>query len=364
MTLLEKYAALLVDYCLEIKKNDRLFIKTTLLAEPLVKEIYKATLDRGGHLETEFIFEGQNKILFDRAKLHQIEYISPTTWYRFENFEKYLFIRAPYNLFEDKNIDGEKLKIRADATKPLNDLYFERTANGSMERSLCQFPTQASAQAAEMALDDYQEFVYAACKLYDKDPSQSWLQVRLQQQSVTDFLNQSKNIIYRGENIDISFSCSGRTWINSDGRANMPSGEVFTAPVEDSVNGEVYFSYPAIYRGNEVIGVRLTFKDGYITNWSAEKGQEVLNDIFKIEGARRLGEAAIGTNYNIQRITRNILFDEKIGGSIHLAVGQAYKQCGGKNRSSVHWDMITDMKKDGQIIADGKVIYERGKFLI
>jgi aminopeptidase len=162
----------------------------------------------------------------------------------------------------------------------------------------------------------------------------------------------------------MSFSVKGRKWINSDGRANMPSGEVFSAPIEDSVNGWAYFSYPTIYMGKDVEGVRLEVKDGEVVKWSAEKGQDVLDKVFSVEGARRWGEVAVGTNMNIQRTTRNILFDEKIGGSIHMAVGQSYKQCGGKNESAVHWDMITDMRDGGEIIADGEVIYRNGAFVI
>ena len=177
-------------------------------------------------------------------------------------------------------------------------------------------------------------------------------------------LNQAEKVQYVGEHIDIKFSVKGRTWINSDGRTNMPSGEVFTGPVEDSVQGQVHFSYPSIYMGEEVEGVQLTVKDGLVTDWSAHRGKEFLDKIFEMKGTRRFGEVAIGTNYQINKITKNILFDEKMGGTVHMAIGQSYKHTGGLNESVVHWDMITDMKKDGQVIADGEVIYEKGKFLI
>ena len=200
--------------------------------------------------------------------------------------------------------------------------------------------------------------------MFDEDPIAKWLEVRKKQQVYVDYLNKVDFVQYKGPNIDISFSVKGRTWINSDGRANMPSGEVFSAPVEDSVNGKVYFSYPGLYMGKDVSGVSLEVKDGLIVSWDAEQGKDILDKVFAIPGARNWGEVAIGTNYNIQRTTRNILFDEKIGGSIHMAVGQSYKQCGGKNESAVHWDMITDMKNGGEIWADGVKIYENGLFLI
>ncbi|MBY5957615.1 aminopeptidase [Membranicola marinus] len=359
-----KYAELLLNYCLEVKKGDRLFVQSTFLAEPLLKEIYRIGTRLGALVEFDLALEGQSKIFFDEADDELLRMVSPVQEYRYRHYDKYLSIRAPYNLSEDKSISGAKLKIRKQALQPIHTLYFQRTADQTMDRCLCQYPTQAAAQAAEMSLDEYRQFVFQACRLYDANPTESWLKVRKNQQRVTDLLNRSEFIQYQGPHIDLSFSCKGRPWINSDGRANMPSGEIFTAPVDDSTQGTVYFTHPAIYRGQEVSGISLTFEDGYITAWSAEKGQAVLDDVFEIEGARRLGEAAIGNNYQIQQMTKNILFDEKIGGTIHLAVGQAYLQNNGINKSSIHWDMITDMSTDSRILADGKTIYENGHFII
>jgi aminopeptidase len=213
-----------------------------------------------------------------------------------------------------------------------------------------------------MSLEEYQQFVFGACNLFDEDPTQSWLNRRADQQEIVDLLNGRETVRYRGEGIDISFSTKGRTWINSDGQTNMPSGEVYTSPVEDSVNGTIHFSYPGLYGGHEVEGVTLWVKDGYIEKWEATRGKDFLDQIFSRKGTRRFGEAAVGTNYNINRMTKNILFDEKIGGTVHMAIGQSYLQCGGKNESSVHWDMITDMTKGGEIFADGEKIYQDGHF--
>ncbi|HKK79937.1 MAG TPA: aminopeptidase, partial [Phaeodactylibacter sp.] len=197
----------------------------------------------------------------------------------------------------------------------------------------------------------------------EDDPMQSWLAVREKQQQIVDLLDSRQEVRYVGKGTDISFRTDGRKWINSDGRTNMPSGEVYTSPVEDSVNGVIHFSYPGIYMGREVEGVTLQVKDGYIEKWEAERGKDFLDELFQIEGTRRFGEAAIGTNYNINQMTKNILFDEKIGGTVHMAIGQSYLQAGGKNQSTVHWDMITDMTKEGEIHADGEKIYEKGRFL-
>ena len=362
--ILARYARLLVDYCLEIKENDWLYISSTTLAEPLVREVYRHAIRAGAHVETDLAFAERGRIFLEEAGENQLQ--TPARFYSqaMESFNAYLYIRAPFNLREDQNTDANKSKMRTQAMAAAQKTYFERTATRDLKRNLCQFPTQAAAQEAGMSLEEYEHFVYGACKLYDEDPMQSWLNVRKSQQQIVDLLNKRKDIHYQGEGIDIRFRTEGRIWMNSDGQTNMPSGEVYTSPVEDSVNGTVHFSYPAVYMGHEVEGVTLWVKDGYVEKWEAKRGQAFLSQIFQIPGARRFGEAAIGTNYNINRFTKNILFDEKIGGTIHMAIGQSYLQTGGKNQSSVHWDMIGDMTNGGAIYADGEKIYENGQFLI
>ena len=202
------------------------------------------------------------------------------------------------------------------------------------------------------------------CMLNLDNPIAAWQDLSNKQQSLVDYLNKVSKIRYVGPKTDISFSTKDRIWINSDGHYNMPSGEVFTGPVEDSVQGHIYFTYPTVYEGADVSGIYLEVDKGVITSWKADVGQEVLDRVFSIEGARQFGEVAIGTNYSIQRATKNILFDEKIGGSIHMAIGASYPETGGKNESAVHWDMIKDMKTDAQIYADDILIYENGEFKI
>jgi aminopeptidase len=370
--ILSNYARLLVNYCLEIKVGEKLFIQTTPLAEPLVCEVYREALKAGASVvETDFMFRERNRIFANEAKTNeQLKIVSPFYKMAMETFDAYLHIRAPYNLREDASIemDKERSKIRTEAMNVVYQMYSERTAKrgqkGGMKRNLCQYPTDAAAQEAGMSLSEYENFVFKACNLFEENPQQAWLNVRKNQQHIVDHLNTCQMVRYVGNDTDISFSTKGRTWINSDGQTNMPSGEVYTSPVEDSVNGVVHFSYPCLYGGNEVEGVTLWVKDGYIEKWEAKRGQDFLNTIFQKEGARRFGEAAIGTNYNITQMTKNILFDEKIGGTIHMAIGQSYIQAGGENQSSVHWDMITDMTQQGEIYADGEIIYKNGKFLL
>lgn len=362
-SILEKYGELLVHYCLEIQPGNRLLIRSTTLAEPLVREVYRLATRAGAHVEIQLEIREQNRIFLMEAGEEQLRWVSPLFETAMARFEAYLHIRAPFNLREDQNIDPQKSVIRQAALQPASDLYFKRTATRELKRNLCQFPTQASAQEAGLSLEEYERFVYGACNLYDPDPVASWLEVRRKQQKIVDVLNSRQQVRYKGNGTDISFSTRGRKWINSDGQSNMPSGEVFTSPVEDSVNGVVHFSFPALYMGKEVEEVTLWVKDGYIEKWEAAKGKQVLDQVFGMEGTRRFGEAAIGTNYQIDRMTRNILFDEKIGGTIHMAIGQSYLQTGGKNQSPVHWDMITEMRNGGEIYADDEKIYENGKFL-
>lgn len=364
--ILEKYAHLLVNYCLAVKPNEKVYINSSYLAEPLLREVVKGIYKAGGHPQLNIELNGVSDLLLEYGNDEQLTFINPIKKQIWETFDCYLNIRAPFSKGDDERepSDPTKFKKYSEAQAALNNLYFERTGNGSMRRCLCQYPTQAGADDAEMTLEEYEKFVFQSCYLFDENPMGKWLEVRKAQQTYVDYLNKADKVHYKGPNIDITFSVKDRVWINSDGRANMPSGEVFSAPIEDSVNGTVYFSYRGLYMGKDVEGVRLEVKDGLIEKWSAEKGQDVLDKVFSVEGARRFGEVAVGTNYNIQRTSRNILFDEKIGGSIHMAVGQSYKQCGGKNESTIHWDMITDMKNGGEIWADGVLIYQNGKFLI
>jgi aminopeptidase len=361
---LEEYGRLLAGYCLELLPGDRLLIQTTMLAEPLVREVYRHALMRGAHVDIDWQFRGRDRIFGQYASPQQLQRVNPLMASCFEHYEAYLFIRAPYNLSDSSGLSPAQAAIKNETFATYNKLYFERTADRWLKRNLCQFPTDAAAQEAGLTLEDYEDFVAKACKLDQPDPAQGWLQVRAEQQHIVDYLNTCSHMRYVGPDTDIRFSTTGRTWINSDGRTNMPSGEVYTSPIEDSVEGFISFSYPGKHGGHDVSGVRLEVKSGEITHWQAAQGQDYLNRVFDIPGARRFGEAAIGTNYGITRTTRNILFDEKIGGSVHMAIGQSYLQCGGKNESAIHWDMITDMTKGGQIYADGKLIYENGLFIV
>lgn len=362
--MLNKYARLLVHYCLSIQPGDKLYIRTTTLAEPLVREVYREAIRAGALVESELEFEDQGKILLQEGNDVQLAHVSMLYREAMEHFDAYLYIKAPFNLRDKQKPDPARTQQRQLALAPISNIYFERTATRALKRCLCQYPTQAQAQEADMSLEAYEQFVFEACRLNEDDPVEAWRQLSREQQHIVDYLNRCHEFRYLNDRTDIRFSTAGRTWINSDGQTNMPSGEVYTSPIEDSAQGHIHFDLPAIYQGQEVQHITLWLNNGYVERWDAALGKEVLDEVFALPGARRLGEVAIGTNYRIQRFSRNILFDEKIGGTVHMAIGQSYLQTGGKNESAIHWDMIADMKQGGQIFADGVKIYENGLFLI
>lgn len=362
--LFEKYAEVLVDYSLCLKKDQKVLIRGSYLAEDLLKAVYQRAVLAGAHPEFQVALNGTEKIFYDCASDEQLKYISPRGKYVVDNFDAVLNVISPFNMKELQSIDAEKKQAVSIARTDLNKTFMTRAGAGELSWTLCVFPTDAAAQEAGMSFSEYEDFVYGACFLFEDDPVAMWQKLAADQQKVVDFLNAKKKIRYASADVDIEFSVDGRTWINSAGKNNMPSGEVFTAPVEDSVNGKVRFSFPGFYMGQEIEDISLEVKDGEVVKWNAGKGGDLLDKIFEIPGSRRFGEVAVGMNDGIQKFTKNMLFDEKIGGTIHMAVGACYPETGGTNESSVHWDMLADMRDGGQIFADDELIYENGKFII
>jgi aminopeptidase len=268
------------------------------------------------------------------------------------------------NTKSNSNIDSEKIKLSSLGNASWRKIYSERMGNGSLRWCGTQYPTHADAQEASMSLSEYEDFVYGAGFLDKEDPSAEWKRISLEQQKWTKYLDTKSELHIIAEETDIKVCIKNRKWINCDGRVNFPDGEVFTSPVENEINGYITFSFPGIFAGKEVEGIRLEVKDGLVVKASAKKGEELLNSLLNTdEGAKRFGEVAIGTNYGIQKFTRNMLFDEKIGGTIHFAIGDSMEDAVGRNRSVLHWDMLCDMRKGGKIFADGELFYENGYFI-
>jgi aminopeptidase len=360
----EKYAKLLVHYSLSLKKGQKLLISSTYLAEPLIREVYREALLVGAYPETWISLNGINRTLFNYGDTLQLRHISPMYQYAVQHYDAFLTIRAPFNLKELEGIDAEKKRIANEAQAEVKGLFMKRASTGKLTWTLCEFPTEAQAQESGMSKEEYEKFILSACYLYNDNPEGQWNDLRQRQQHIVDFLNKKRKIRFVAQDTDITFSTRNRKWINSDGHHNMPSGEVFTAPVETSVEGVVRFSYPGIFMGEEIENVRLEVHKGEVTGWDADKGRPLLDSILLIPGMKRFGEAAIGTNTGITRFTKNMLFDEKMGGTAHMALGASYAEAGGKNSSAVHWDLLLDLKENGEIYADGELIYSKGRFLI
>lgn len=361
----EKLAKVLVDYSVEVERGDLVEINGMAITEPLLKEVYREVLEAGGHPFTRVRIPGLTEIYLKNARRHQIKYVSPVLKFEAEEIDKSITIWADENTKSLANVDPKKQAARSAATRPLFMRFMEREAEGSLKWVGTQFPCHASAQDAEMSLEEYEDFVLRACLVHRKDPVAAWKRVHSKQAKICRTLNTKKRIRVVAKGTDLSMSVAGRTWINCDGKANMPDGEIFTGPIEDSVEGTVAFSFPGFYYGREAAGIRLTFKKGRVTKATASKNEGFLRAMLDTdEGARRIGEFAIGTNAAIQRFTRNTLFDEKIGGTIHMALGASPRESGGVNESGVHWDIVNDMRDGGKIYADGKLIYKDGEFRV
>ena len=363
--ILEKYADVLVDYSVDVEKGDQVLIKGAMVAEPLIKALYIKTLKKGAHPLVVPTFEGQEELFFEYASEHQLDYQSPYQKYVVENVDASISILAHYNTKGMTNVDPEKMKTRSLANRELMEIHMKRAAEGDLNWTICQYPTSADAQEAKMSLHEYEDFVYKACHLYEDDPVAYWQELGKELERYAEYLNDVKELHYKSKDTDIKFNVEGRIWIPDKGQENYPGGEVFTGPVEDSAEGHIRFSYPGIFQGKEIEDIKLTFENGKVVEASAEKGEELLHTLLDTdEGSRHLGEVAIGCNHGIKQFSRNMLFDEKIGGTVHLALGRSYPETKGENESTIHWDMLCDMTDGGQIFADGELIYEDGEFLI
>ncbi|KRQ86479.1 Aminopeptidase 2 [Caloramator mitchellensis] len=360
-----KLADVLLNYSLNIKKGEKLLIQGGEATLPLVKAVYKRALELGAHPQVDIVVEDLGEYMLKFGSDEQIMYVPESTIKAFESVDAFLTIWGDVNTRFLTNVDPAKLKLRSRGRQELVKIISERMEKKELKWCGTQFPTHANAQEASMSLTEYEDFVYGAGYIDDENPVAKWEKIREEQDRICEYLNNKENLRIVSKDTDISMSIKGRKWINCAGEENFPDGEVFTCPVEDSVNGYIRFSFPGIYAGREIEDIRLEFENGRVVKATAAKGEELLKELLETdEGAKLLGEVAIGTNYGIQAFTKNMLFDEKIGGTVHLAIGRAFPEAGGKNMSTIHWDMLCDMKEEGKIYADGELIYEKGKFLI
>jgi aminopeptidase len=328
--------------------------------------VYQAALKAGAQAFTYIHMVNEDSLAIEATdNLELLATVNPMLKLMYDTCDAIVRIEASENPRALSGYAAEAQQARSKAAFGLLAIQMEREGSGVLRRCTTQFPTQAYAQAAGMSLSQYENFVFEACKVHLADPVAAWLEMEEKQQQLVNYLAGKQQLHVRGDNIDLQMSIAGRIFENASGKANFPDGEIFTGPVENSVNGWVKFTYPAYYRGNEVLGVELTFEDGLVSKATAAKNESFLLSTLDTDaGARRLGEFAIGTNADIQRFTGSILFDEKIGGTVHMAVGQGYPKTGSTNSSAVHWDMICDMRDGGEILVDGELFYKNGKFLV
>jgi len=360
---LEKLAKLCVHYCVAVKPKEQVLIQGSDTAIPLINEIYKECLLSDTYPLIKATFDVGYTFL-NHANNDQLTFVSPVEKFIAENIDVKISIFCDPNPKSLTNIDPVKIKMYAAARRELTEIYNIRIAEEKLRSTIVPYPINAQAQEAAMSLAEYDDFVYESCFLDKDNPVENWKEIHNQQEEICKFLNQVNEIRIVSEDTDLTFNIGGRNWINCSGKENMPDGEVFTAPIENSANGKIRFTFPGIIAGREVEDITLTFKEGKVVKASAAKGDDLLQQLLKIEGADRIGEAAIGTNYGITKFTKNMLFDEKMGGTIHLALGNSFQESGGLNKSAIHWDILKDMKEDGEMYVDGKIFYKNGKILI
>jgi aminopeptidase len=359
-----KLAEVLVNYSIGVQRGQLVRIRGPAAAEPLVVEIFRQVVRAGGHPMVRMESEETAEIFFKTATDEQLAFLSPLAKFEVETIDCLIGIWADQNTKALTNCDPKRMAKASAARQPISEIFLRRAAEGKLKWAGTQFPCQASAQDAEMSLAEYEDFVFGAGLLDKPDPVAAWKQVSQRQQKLVDFLNgKSDYRVVAANGTDIRMSLAGKRWINCDGHENFPDGEVFTGPVIESVSGVMHFSFPAVHGGREVEDVRLTFRDGKVVDASAAKGEDFLISMLDMDaGSRFLGECAIGTNYNITRYTKNTLFDEKIGGTVHFALGEGYPETGNSNHSGLHWDMVVDLRKGGYAEIDGQKVSENGRF--
>jgi aminopeptidase len=360
-----KWAKALTGYSVEVQPGQVVAISSGPAAEPLVAEIYREVIERGGHPVMVPSARGANPLLLKHGTDEQLQHISPIERFVREEADVVINVMAETNTRSLAAIDPARQAVYQKARRPLFERFMQRAGSGEMDWTLTLFPTDAYAQDADMGTGEYADFVLGACKLDRDDPVQAWLDLKAEQQRLIDWLDGKREVHLTGPDIDLTLSIEGRTWINSDGKRNFPSGEIFTGPVEDSVNGTIRFSFPVVTNGREIDDIRLRFENGKVVEASASKNEAyLLQQLDADEGARYLGEFAFGTNFDITRFTKNILFDEKIGGTVHMAVGLGYPETGSTNTSAIHWDMIADLREGGQVDVDGEPFMRDGRFVV
>lgn len=354
----ERFAALICDWCLEVEEGQQIKVETSTLAQDVAVALHNAILARGGWpllrltpplLEADF---------YRHATDRQLDGVAPLALAEERGIDASMRVLAPGNTNALAGVDPGLPARAARARQPLME------ARAAHRWSIAQWPTAALAQQAGMGERDYAAFMERALFLDRPDPLAAWRALSEMQAALVRRLDSAREIRIESDGTDLRLNVAGRSWVNSDGRRNMPSGEVFTGPLEDSASGTIFFDVPSTGRGADVSGVELRFEAGRVVHAHARQGDEHLQAALATDdGARFLGELGIGTNAGIDRATGSTLLDEKIAGTIHLALGRSYPETGGTNISALHWDLICDLRKGGAVTVDGEVMIRDGELL-
>lgn len=363
----EKLAKIAVNYSLGVKKGDSIVISGPALAKELFQAMYQEVILAGGHPFLMPTIEGTQEIMYKHASEDQLKYMHNFLKIAFKECDGYVEVFGDYNTRKLSQVDPKRVSIARGSPdrKELFGTLMKRVTDKDLAYLVLPYPCNSFAQEANMDLFSYFEFVQQALFLDKEDPVKEWLNIEKDQERICNYLNNVEKVQVISNDTDLTMSVKGRKWINDCGHLNLPDGEICTTPIEDSVNGHARFTFPGIFQGNEIENIYLEFKEGKVIKASADKGENLLKEILKVENADTLGEFAVGSNYGISKFTKNILFDEKMGGTIHCALGLGIPETGSKNVSAIHWDILKDMKSPGsKIIADGKTIYEEGKWKV
>ncbi len=360
----DRLAEVLVSYSTRVGEGDVVLIESSALAAPLVRAVYRRVLEAGGHPQTRISIDGVSEHLLKNGSDEQLAWLNPTRLEEFQRVDVRMVFDSEVNTRSLTGVDPARQAIAARARERLRDIQLERAAAGEMRWVVTLFPTNASAQDAEMSLSQYEDFVFGAGLLDRDDAVAEWRRFGDRVRRLGEWLETKDEIRIVSNGTDLTLGVGGRTWIPCDGKENFPDGEVFTAPTETRVDGTVDFTFPAAFQGRVIEGIRLRFQEGEVVEATARRGQAFLDEMLAMdEGARRVGEFAFGLNESIQEFTRNTLFDEKIGGTMHLALGKAYPESGGTNQSALHWDLVCDLRPGSEVYADGELVYRDGQFL-
>jgi aminopeptidase len=357
-------AKLVLEHSVALQPGQVLRIEADAVAAPLVVPLHREAIKRGAHVYAALGLSGLTELLVAHGSEEQLSFVSPIALREVDSIDAAITIWSETNTRSFSRADTDRRQRQLASLRQAAIRRRDRIVRGELRwcGTLC--PTNAHAQDADMSLEDYEDFVFRACHVLDDDPVGHWRRIGEQLQARAAELGGVRELRIVGEDTDLTVGVEGRTWRPAYGRQNVPDGEVYTSPVESAVSGTIRFGFPAVFMGREIDDVRLRFEDGRVVEAEATDGEAYLRSLLQLdEGANGVGELAFGLNYEIDRFTRNILFDEKIGGTMHLALGMGFEDLGGQNRSALHLDLICDLRREGEVYADGELIWRNGRFL-